>query len=105
MESGNRQSIYSTSRPWKIAISNPRKENSQSYLGILTIEGNAFISTSDDYEKYVIEDGVRYHHILNTQTGFPADSGLISVTIVCDEGWLSDGCMKYLYKAMRVTET
>ena len=79
------------SRPWKVAISNPRKDNSQSYLGILTIEGNAFISTSGDYEKYVIEDGVRYHHILDPQTGYPADSGLISVTIVCDEGWLSDG--------------
>ena len=78
-------------KPWKIGIANPRNEDGESYLGSLTINGTCSISTSGDYEKYVIEDGVRYHHILDPKTGFPADSGLISVTIVCDEGWLSDG--------------
>lgn len=78
-------------KPWKIGIANPRNEDGESYLGSLTIDGTCSISTSGDYEKYVIEDGVRYHHILDPKTGYPADSGLISVTIVCDDGWLSDG--------------
>lgn len=78
-------------KPWKIGIANPRNEDGESYLGSLTIDGTCSISTSGDYEKYVIEDGVRYHHILDPKTGFPADSGLISVTIVCEKGWLSDG--------------
>lgn len=78
-------------KPWKIGIANPRNEDGESYLGSLTIDGTCSISTSGDYEKYVIEDGVRYHHILDTKTGYPAESGLISVTIVCDDGWLSDG--------------
>lgn len=78
-------------KPWKIGITNPRTEDGEAYLGGLAIEGTYSISTSGDYEKYVIEDGVRYHHILDPKTGYPADSGLISVTIVCREGWLSDG--------------
>lgn len=78
-------------KPWKIGIANPRNEDGESYLGSLTIDGTCSISTSGDYEKYVIEDGMRYHHILDPKTGYPADSGLISVTIVCEKGWLSDG--------------
>ena len=78
-------------KPWKIGIANPRTEDGESYLGSLTIDGTCSISTSGDYEKYVIEDGVRYHHILDSKTGYPAESGLISVTIVCEDGWLSDG--------------
>ena len=78
-------------KSWKIGIANPRTEDGESYLGSLTIDGTCSISTSGDYEKYVIEDGVRYHHILDPKTGYPAESGLISVTIVCDDGWLSDG--------------
>ena len=78
-------------KPWKIGIANPPNEDGESYLGSLTINGTCSISTSGDYEKYVIEDGVRYHHILDPKTGYPAESGLISVTIVCEKGWLSDG--------------
>ena len=78
-------------KPWKVGIANPRTEDGEAYLGALTIEGTRSISTSGDYEKYVIQDGVRYHHILDPETGYPAESGLISVTIVCEDGWLSDG--------------
>ena len=77
--------------PWKIAITDPRGEDDSSVLGGLTINKDCYISTSGDYEKYIMKDGVRYHHILDPSTGYPSDSDLISVTIVCDNGLLSDG--------------
>lgn len=74
--------------PWQIGIVDPW--NTSSLVGILYLEGENFVSTSGDYERYVEVDGVRYHHILNPATGYPADSGVRSVTILCDSGILSD---------------
>ena len=75
---------------WNVGIQDPNGKDGE-VLGGIKVKSGTSISTSGDYEKYVIEDGVRYHHILDPKTGYPADSGLISVTIVCEKGWLSDG--------------
>lgn len=72
---------------WRIAVRHPREENA--YIGVINLS-DGFVSTSGDYEKYFEKDGKRYHHILDANTGYPADSGLISVTVVCSSGTLSD---------------
>lgn len=72
---------------WSVAIQHPRKENE--FLGVIHLK-EGFISTSGDYERFFIKDSKRYHHILDGTTGYPSDSGLISVTVVCDNGLLSD---------------
>ncbi len=73
---------------WKVAIQHPREEGES--IAVLQLMGNWCVSTSGDYERYVERDGIRYHHILDPKTGYPADSGLISVTIVSESGILSD---------------
>ena len=72
---------------WRVAVRHPRKENA--YIGVINLS-EGFVSTSGDYEKYFEKDGIRYHHILDANTGYPADSGLSSVTVVCGSGLLSD---------------
>ena len=75
---------------WTIGIVNPRDENSENYLGIIRLT-DEMISTSGDYERYFIQDGKRYHHILDPKTGYPADSGVMSTTIVVSDGTKDKG--------------
>ena len=72
---------------WRIAVKDPG--DTESYLGIVSAS-DAFIVTSGVYERYFEENGVRYHHILDPKTGSPAESGLVSVTVMCKNGAWAD---------------
>ena len=72
---------------WRIAVKDPG--DTGSYLGIVSAS-DAFIVTSGVYERYFEENGVRYHHILDPKTGCPAESGLVSVTVLCKNGAWAD---------------
>ena len=79
---------------WRVAIQNPASENS--YLGILSTKDKAVI-TSGGYERYFEQDGQVYHHIIDTQTGYPSDSDLTSVTIVYSDGTTADALSTALF--------
>ncbi len=64
--------------PWRIGVRNPRDERDM--IAVLPLEDRG-VDTSGDYERAFEEDGVKYHHILDAQTGMPA-MDLASVTVV-----------------------
>lgn len=81
--------------PWKIAIANPFAPESN--LLQLEITDEAVI-TSGNYERYFIgEDGNRYCHILDSETGYPADNGIVSMTIIGECGLTCDALSTALY--------
>lgn len=74
---------------WNIGVRDPFGE-ADDYAAVLNC-GQGCVSTSGDYEKVLEKDGVKYHHILNPKTGYPAESNITGVTVVSKSGVISDG--------------
>jgi len=83
--------------PWHIGIQHPRQEDS--VIGSVSVV-NQTVVTSGDYQRYFTDDqGKRHHHILDPTTGYPAESGLISVSIVTEESFAADTLSTVLFVA------
>ena len=78
--------IQPSGEEWKVAITNPM-DNHKAFA-LLPIKNGAVV-TSGDYEKFVIFNGIRYTHIINPRTGYPA-TGIISATVFAPKGELAD---------------
>lgn len=81
--------------PWRIGIQNPTEPRG-SFLGTLSVSDCAVV-TSGSNERFFMKDGVRYHHILDPRTGWPAQSGLLSVTVVCQSSVIADALSTALF--------
>ena len=76
---------------WKIGIEKPidNKESSNDLKAIVTLE-NLAIATSGNYRRFVLEDGVKYHHHLDPKTGYPTKNNLLSASVFAKECISSD---------------
>ena len=69
-------------QPWRIGIQNPVESRGQ-HLLVLSIE-NKSVVTSGIYERHLEVDGQSFHHIFDSQTGYPVETDLASITIISD---------------------
>lgn len=92
---GNVQAVGSRpdGKDWRVAVRNP---NGKEYVGVLSVSDRAVV-TSGGYERYFERNGQIYHHIIDPATGYPAKSGLSSVTVVAESGLLADALSTALY--------
>ena len=82
------------SRPWTIAVRDPRREGE--VVAVLPLE-EVSISTSGDYERYFIErNGERHHHIVDPATGVSPRS-VTSVTVLAPDGLTSEALSKCVF--------
>jgi len=93
-------------RPWKVGIRDPRRRDG--VVAVVPLADKAF-STSGDYERFFVEDGVRYHHIINPKTGKSA-TGVRSVTVIADDATTTEGLTKSVFikgpkEGLRLIET
>ncbi len=79
---------------WTVAITDPFSPDS--LIATVTVADQAVV-TSGNYERYFEQDGVRYHHILDPHTGYPADSDVVSTTIIADKGIDCDALSTAVY--------
>ncbi len=77
---------------WKVGIQDPRGQNGE-IVGEVSVADKAVV-TSGDYQRYFMKDGKRYCHIIDPHTGYPTDSGLMSVTIIASSSTDADGLAK-----------
>lgn len=76
--------------PWKVGIDDPNFEGEQSYSKVVALQDEA-MATSGTYRKFKIdENGNRYAHIINTRTGYPSKTNILSVSVLAEDCTTAD---------------
>ena len=89
---------------WTVGVEDPNFDGSQSYSKAITLE-NKGMATSGTYRKFKVdEDGNRYAHIINTKTGYPTKTNVLSVSVIAPNCMLADGYAT-AFQAMGVEKT
>ncbi len=84
-----------SNQPWRIGVQDPEDERDQ-YIAVIEATDETLV-TSGAYERFLKVDDTVYHHILNPETGYPADSDILSVTIIAKDSIDADALSTSVY--------
>lgn len=95
--------------PWIIGIQDPLEADRGKVAAIIKAKDTSVV-TSGSYERFFEQDGKRYHHIIDPFTGFPAENGIISSTIITPSSTDADALSTAVYvmgktKALELVES
>ena len=86
--------IRNGKKGWNVGVTNPF--NKEEILGSLLMD-DGIVSVSGSYERFFEKDGKIYHHIFDSQTGYPSSSDLVSAVVITDDGALADALSTALF--------
>jgi len=82
-------------KPWRVGIQDPSGDRGES-IGYVQVTDKTIV-TSGVYERYFTANGKHYHHIFSPETGYPAQTGLLSVTVITDISMDADALSTALF--------
>ena len=80
---------------WNIGIKNPR--STSTVTAVVQLDTGMAVSTSGDYERFFLQDGIRYHHLFQPSTGRPARNGVASASLLCPTSAACDRWSKSMF--------
>lgn len=91
-------------KPWRVGVQTPRFDGEESYEKIIELS-NKGMATSGTYRKFKRDkNGNRYAHIINTKTGYPSKTNVLSVSVIAPNAILADGYAT-AFQAMGINTT
>lgn len=89
--------------PWNIGVQNPNIESAIPYIDTVVLKNEA-MATSGTYRKYKIDEhGRRYTHIIDTKTGYPSKTNILSVSVIAKNCMIADAYATAL-QTMKIDE-
>lgn len=79
----------SSKESWVVGLQNPDSDYYGGYYATVDVDDAAVI-TSGGYQRFTVEDGETYQHILDPSTGYPSDSDLLSASIISPDATAAD---------------
>ncbi len=93
---GGNMMVLPDSKEMRFGLQNPLNGGEASAIATFSLEGQT-MATAGGYERYFEQNGVRYCHILDPRTGWPAQTDLLSASVISEDGALADALSTALF--------